>query len=297
MFLPLIQRAAIIRSIRLFFDERGFVEVETPIRIRAPANETHIDAPPSGEAFLRASPELQMKRLLADGYTKIYQIGSCFRMNEEGDRHHPEFTMLEWYRTEADYTAILEDFRDLMLHCAMAVHGAPRWTYQGEPVDVSSWEVLTVREAYVRWASWDPIGAYNADRFDMDMALTIEPALPRDRLCILKDYPAEAAALSALDPSDVRIAQRWEGYLGGMELCNAFTELTDVNEQRARFEKAAAERQNAGRTAYPMDEAFLEALSRLPPCGGAALGVDRLCMILLDVPRIRNIRIVDNTIT
>ncbi|MCL1856804.1 MAG: EF-P lysine aminoacylase GenX [Kiritimatiellaeota bacterium] len=295
MFLPLVQRAAIVRAIREFFDARGFIEVETPIRLRAPANEAHINAPPSGDAFLRASPELEMKRLLADGHPRIYQIGACFREGEEGDRHHGEFTMLEWYRAHADYDAILDDFCALVPHCATTLHGTLRWEYQKTLLDLSlPPDVITVHEAYRRWAAWDPVAAYHAERFDMDMALKIEPALPKDRLCILKDYPAGAAALSALHPGNPRLAQRWEGYLGGMELVNAFTELTDPAEQRARFEAAAAERRRMGNVPYPINEAFLASLSRLPPSGGAALGVDRLAMLLLDIPRIRAIRVTDD---
>lgn len=285
-------RAAIVRALRTTLDGLGFVEVETPIRIPAPANELHIDAPASGRAFLRTSPELQMKRLLCAGNDRIYQLGSCFREGERGERHNPEFTMLEWYRSNAGADDVLADLRALVSDAALALHGSKRFPCGGVTVDVGEpWHVLTVRNAFLRSAGWDPVAAFDAERFDLDMAFKVEPALPRDRPCILRDYPAPAAALSRLCPDDPGVAERWEMYLGGFELCNAFGELTDAREQRARFLAATEARRRLGAAAYPLDEEFLAALEAgMPPSGGAALGVDRLCMALLDLPDIAAVR-------
>ena len=279
-------RARVLRTIRAFFDERGFVEVETPVRIPAPAPEPHIDCPASGDWFLRASPELQMKKLLAAGMPRIYQIGPCFRAGERGRRHSPEFTMLEWYRAEADYNDIAADMEALVsevLRSAGATGVAP-------VAATLPFARLTVREAYLRWAGWDPVAEWDQDRFDFDMATKIEPNLPRKPL-FLTDYPAPAASLSRLRADDPRVAERWELYVEGMELANAFTELMDAAEQRRRFEAARAERRELGEADYPLDEDFLSALERMPPAGGVALGVDRLVMLACGASSIDEVRV------
>ena len=272
-------RAGVLQTIRAFFDARGFVEVETPTRIPAPAPEPHIDCPASGDWFLRASPELQMKKLLAAGLPRIYQIGPCFREGERGRRHSPEFTMLEWYRAEADYTDIARDMEELVR--------AILWARGSVPLPFAR---LTVREAYIRWAGWDPVEDWNQDRFDFDMATKIEPNLPKGPL-FLTDYPAPAASLARLKAEDPRVAERWELYVDGMELANAFTELTDSAEQRKRFEAARAERRVLGEADYPLDEDFLFALARMPPAGGVALGVDRLVMLACGAASIDEVRV------
>ena len=287
------RRAAMVRALRAALDEGGFVEVETPVRIPAPANEPHIVPPASGRAFLRASPELQMKRLLAAGMGRIYQIGPCFREGERGDRHAPEFTMLEWYRAPGGWEDVLRDGERLVLAAAAALHGAgaARVPFRGGSLDLAApWERVPVREAYRRWAGWDPVEAWDAERFDLDMALKVEPALPRDRAVVLFGYPAQAASLARLSPEDPRVAERWELYLGGMEIANAFGELADPAEQRRRFEAARDEKIACGETPMPLDEDFLADLARMPPAGGAALGVDRLAMVLLDAPDIDSVR-------
>ena len=272
-------RAQVLRTIRAFFDGRGFVEVETPVRIPAPAPEPHIDCPASGDWFLRASPELQMKKLLAAGLPRIYQIGACFREGERGRRHAPEFTMLEWYRANADYTDIAADMEELVR--------AVLWARGSAPLPFAR---LTVREAYRQWAGWDPVADWDQDRFDFDMATKIEPNLPKGPL-FLTDYPAPAASLARLRADDPRVAERWELYVDGMELANAFTELTDAAEQRRRFEAARAERRTLGEADYPLDEEFLAALARMPPAGGVALGVDRLVMLACGVHDIADVRV------
>ena len=216
----LSERARVLREIRAFFDVRGFTEVETPVRIPAPAPEPHIDCPPSGDWFLRASPELQMKKLLAAGMERIYQIGPCFREGEKGSRHSPEFTMLEWYRANADYSDIARDAEELVAEVL-------------RPRGSAALPRVTVREAYRRWAGWDPVEAWDQDRFDFDMATKIEPNLPKGPLLPM-DYPAPAASLARLKADDPRVAERWELYVDGLELANAFTELTDPVEQRRR---------------------------------------------------------------
>ena len=272
----LSERACVLRAIRAFFDARGFTEVETPVRIPAPAPEPHIDCPPSGDWFLRASPELQMKKLLAAGMERIYQIGPCFRAGEKGRRHSPEFTMLEWYRANADYLDIARDAEELLAEILRPRRSAalPR---------------VTVREAYLRWAGWDPVETWDQDRFDFDMATKIEPNLPKEPL-FLTDYPAPAASLARLKSDDPRVAERWELYVNGIELANAFTELVDPVEQRRRFELAREERRALGEADYPLDEEFLDALARMPPSGGVALGVDRLVMLACGASSIADVQ-------
>ncbi len=271
----LSERARVLREIRAFFDARGFTEVETPVRIPAPAPEPHIDCPPSGDWFLRASPELQMKKLLAAGMERIYQIGPCFRAGEKGRRHSPEFTMLEWYRANADYSQIAVDAEELLVEVLTRDHA-----------DVQR---ITVREAYLRWAGWDPVETWDQDRFDFDMATKIEPNLPKEPL-FLTDYPAPAASLARLKSDDPRVAERWELYVDGIELANAFTELIDPVEQRRRFELAREERRALGEADYPLDEKFLDALARMPPSGGVALGVDRLVMLACGASSIADVQ-------
>ncbi len=272
-------RAQILREIRAFFDDRGFIEVDTPVRIPSPAPEPHIDCPPSGAWYLRASPELQMKKLLAAGMERIYQIGPCFREGERGRRHSPEFTMLEWYRANADYNDIAADMEALVAGVLSRFRGG----------GVRRFDRLPVREAYRRFAGWDPVEAFDQDRFDFDMAVKIEPNLPKGPTFLI-DYPAAAASLSRLKADDPRVAERWELYVDGMELANAFTELTDPAEQRARFEAAKAERRELGEADYPLDEDFLAVLGAMPPSGGVALGVDRLVMLACGASSIDEVR-------
>ncbi|MGI6100473.1 MAG: EF-P lysine aminoacylase EpmA [Kiritimatiellia bacterium] len=289
----LARRDRLLRAIRGYFQNAGYIEVETPVRIPAPAPEEQIDCPESEGAWLRASPELQMKRLLAAGAERIYQMGPCFRRGERGRRHNPEFTLLEWYHAGVASDAIRDECCQLIRHVTRELTGGTRFVCQGTPVEVGgTWERLTVREAFMRWAGWDPVGDWDADRFDVDLVERVEPQLPRERPCILEGYPAPAASLARLDPHDPRVAERWELYLGGMELANAYTELTDGAAQRRRFEEANAARRAAGRDVYPLDEGFLDDLAagRFPPCGGIALGVDRLAMLLCDAAAIDEVR-------
>jgi lysyl-tRNA synthetase class 2 len=257
-------RDALMQSIRAFFHSDGFVEVETPIRIKTPCMELHIDAEPSGDRWLRTSPELYHKKLLAQGAQKIFEIGKCFRQGERGDRHHPEYTMLEWYRAGSDYNVMLADTTRLLRAA-------------GIPGDL---KVFTIAEIYEKFTGWNPVEKFDADRFDFDMVEKIEPSLPKDVPVILKDYPAECCALARLKPDNPKVAERWELYLGGIEIANAYSELTDPIEQRARFEKWGAQRKALGKIVYPIDEEFIRCLETMPPSGGCALGMDRLLMAL-----------------
>lgn len=267
----LVRRADILRRMRAFFDGRGFVEVETPVRIPAPAPEPHIDCPPCGRDFLRASPELQMKKLLAAGMERIYQIGPCFRDGEKGRRHNPEFTMIEWYRRAADYRAIAADLTALFAELAPDAGPVVEWR---------------VRDAYREIAGWDPWTDWDADRFDFDMAAKIEPNLPDEPL-FLMDYPRQAASLARISGDS---AERWEFYWKRVELANCFTELCDSDEQRGRFDAARAERRRLGEADYPLDEAFLAKLPDIGSAAGVALGVDRLVMLLCDADSIDSVR-------
>ena len=270
-------RAKVVAETRKFFDERGFLEVETDVRIAAPAPEVHIDCPQCGGMFLRASPELQMKKLLAAGSGNIYQIGPCFREGEIGSRHNPEFTMLEWYRAEADYGDIKRDLVELWEKLAKMFAGGRNF---------GDMETITVREAYRKWAGWDPWEEWDQDRFDYDMAVKVEAEIG-GRTVFLTDYPVQCASL-AKTRGDV--AERWEFYAGGMELANAFSELTDAGEQGRRFAEARRQRRETGEADYPIDGEFLEALGSMPRAGGAALGMDRLVAVLSGVGDIHETR-------
>ena len=280
------ERAKIVQAIRRFFDEREFVEVETAVRIPAPAPEEHIDCPPVvGGGYLRASPELQMKKLLAAGMDKIYQIGPCFREGERGSRHNPEFTMIEWYRRGANYLDIKRDLESLLEGLGVA---------EGENI------LLRVRDAYLRYVGWDPWeGDWDQDRFDFDMATKIEPAIKElGGGVFLMDYPPQAASLAKLTTTrptannsrPTTYAERWEFYWDGMELANCFTELCDRDEQKLRFEKAKEARKLLKEADYPIDSEFIDCLPKIENAAGVALGIDRLVMVLTKMKEISAVR-------
>ncbi len=279
-------RSLILSSIRAWFEKAGFIEVDTPVRLPTPALEVHIDAIPSGNAFLRTSPELHMKRLLAAGYERIYQMGPCFRLGERGRLHHPEFTLLEWYRASSDYLQILQDTEALLTHVAsttfLSSHQPPTSNHSSSfPLPPPPWPRFTVSELFLAHAGWDPVRDYNDRRFEEDLVNKVEPALPRNTPVFVMDYPAAASALSRRKPGRVDVAERWELYISGVEIANAFSELTDAGEQEQRFRQWASQRQADGRPVYPLDEAFLSALRLgMPPSGGIAVGIDRLVMVL-----------------
>ncbi len=277
----LIHRAAIISAIREFFDRKNYLEVETPVRIPAPAPELHIDAPPSGEWFLQPSPELCMKRLLAAGFDRIFQICKCFRQKERGGRHLPEMTMLEWYAAGTDYGYMMDECREMILYLADRVASPRPLVYQTHRIDLHQpWPRLTVAEAFDRHGSVSMREALQTQRFDEVMGLEIEPNLGLEMPVFLVDYPAACGALARLKAGRPEVAERFELYIGGLELCNGFSELTDPSEQRHRFDHESRQRAEAGKTAYPMPEPFLNALGDMPPASGNALGLDRLVMVL-----------------
>jgi elongation factor P--(R)-beta-lysine ligase len=276
-------RALMVQAIRDFFMRQGYLEVETPILIPAPAPELHIDAIPAKGGYLQTSPELYMKRLLAAGYERIFQMCRCFRQGERGDLHLPEFTILEWYSSHAGY-------RDIMFECEAMIQavakdlGLPeKIQYRGRAIDLGGpWERVTVHEAFERYGTLSLEKSMEKGRFDVCMVEEIEPHLGSPEPTFLCDYPASMAALARLKPDNARVAERFELYMGGVELANAFTELTDPAEQRARFQEEKKRRGEQGREAYPFPEKFLEALALMPEAAGIALGFDRLAMIFSD---------------
>jgi len=276
-------RARILAAVRGWFAGRGFLEVETPVRIAAPAPERHIDAVPSGGRFLVTSPELQMKRLLAAGYERVFQICRCFRGAERGPSHLPEFTMLEWYRAGGGIDDLMRDCEELLTSAARAAGwGFPPAGPAGKRVDlVPPWQRVDVVEAFERHAGWRPGSRPDPARFDVDLVDKVEPALPADRPVFLVGYPASLASLARIDPARPDRALRFELYAGGLELANGFDELTDPAEQRRRFEEDEAWRRAAGKPPYPADGRFLAALDGgMPASAGIALGFDRLVMLL-----------------
>lgn len=284
-------RARLAGRVRAHFSGLGFLEVETPVVIAANAPEANIDAlGVEGGRWMRTSPELAMKRLLAAGSGAIFQLGPCARKGERGRIHREEFWMLEWYRPGGDETDILEDAKGLVESLAAEFWGDPGKGPGGLDGRREAWETLTVAGAFRKWAGWDPVETWDADRFDLDLVDKVEPRLDRRHPVVLTDYPAAVAALSRKKDGDPRVARRWEMYWGGVELMNTFCELTDPVEQRRRFEEENRARAARGALPYPLDEAFLEALGRMPPSGGTALGLERLLMLLTGADGIAAVR-------
>lgn len=281
----LAKRQLILEAVRCFFASRDFLDVETPNRIPAPAPEVHIDSFMSGTWFLHPSPEVCMKRLLAAGYKRLFQICKCYREGERGARHLPEFTLLEWYRAGADYTALMADCEDLVSETAQQLKLGQRFTYQGQKIDLAlPWGRITVDEAFRRYAGMSVSDVIAAGRFDEILVETVEPHLGYGKPTFLYDYPLSMASLARKKSSNPLVAERFELYICGIELANGFSELTDAEEQRCRFAEATEERRQLGKTAFPLPEPFLEDLSRMPEAAGIALGLDRLVMVLTDAP-------------
>ncbi len=279
----LTKRARIVHAIRAFFIARDFLEVETPQRIPANAPELHIYAVESDNWFLHTSPELAMKRLLAAGYERIYQICHCWRAGERGQYHLPEYSMLEWYRSHCDYQALMSDCEELFV----ALANNDDLIYQGSRIDLTRpWPRLSVTDAFNIYASMSAAEALAEDCFDELLVSQIEPNLAVDRPLFLTEYPISQAALARPKPTDPTVAERFELYIGGMELANAFSELVDTDEQRRRFSKEEKQRRSSGKIAYPTAEPFLQELSNMPESAGIALGIDRLIMLFCDLSHI-----------
>jgi len=320
----LIARGRVLGAVRRFFAENGFVEVETPALQVSPGLEPHLRAfatvlhePGEGRArplYLHTSPEFAMKKLLAAGLPRIWQLAHVFRDGERSATHHPEFSMLEWYRAGADYEALMADCEGLLRRAQQAV-GAAAMSWQGRTADANRpLERLSVAAAFERYAGIDVL-ATAPDPAQPDAALLaaaaekigiaprpdddwetlffriflerIEPHLGKGVPTILYDYPLSFAALSRPKPGDARLCERFELYVCGLELANAFSELTDAQEQRRRFRADQAKKQTLYGETYPIDEDFLAALEHgLPKCAGIALGFDRLVMMLTGAERI-----------
>lgn len=277
----LVTRSCVLQSIRSFFHDKGYIEIETPVRIPAPAPEANIDAFQTEEWFLHTSPELCMKRLLAAGYTRIFQICKCFRKEERGRIHLPEFTVLEWYTAGHTYLDMMNQCEDLIQFAADACTGKDHFFYKSEKIMLSSpWDRISVSDAFAQFSKISMEEALHRDCLDEVMALEIEPFLGKTRPVFLYDYPSSCAALARTKPGSPHVAERFELYIGGLEICNAFTELTDLFEQRSRFIKELSDRKNAGKIEYPMPERFLEALDDMPASTGNALGIDRILLLM-----------------
>jgi lysyl-tRNA synthetase class 2 len=303
-------------EIRSFFNQRGFLETRTPMLVACPGMEAHI-RPFKLEtgAYLPTSPEFALKRLLVGGLEKIFQIAPAFRLEPKSNTHSPEFTLLEWYRAFAGMNEIMTDTEELIEQLALKIRGEPAISFQGRRFSVARpWPRLFIRDLFREHAGFDWVQAQSVSqmtdhchRLGLETAKqdswddlyfriwlnVIEPKLPQERAVFVYGYPPSQAALSVIqqDPDGSRFARRFEAYAAGIELCNAFEELTDPSEQRARFEKDMDLRQLQYGTSFPrtpLDEEFLTALTEgMPPSGGNALGVDRLIMLLGDEPDIR----------
>jgi lysyl-tRNA synthetase class 2 len=316
----LTARSAVTRAVRAWFDEQGFTEVETAILQVSPGNETHLHAPRTelthsdgGRVmrYLRTSPEFACKKLLAAGESKIFEFARVFRDRERGDLHLPEFTMLEWYRADAGYDAVIADTIVVIAHAAHAT-GIGRFSFRGRGADpFAEPELLTVASAFERFAGIDLLATIAdgegdraalaaaggsrvrisdddtwSDIFSKVLVEHIEPNLGQGRLTILLEYPAPEAALARTSPSDPRVAERFEVYACGVELANGFGELIDTNEQRRRFRVAMDEKQRRYGERYPLDEDFLAAVAKMPQASGVALGFDRLVMLASGASRV-----------
>ena len=309
----LLARNAIASALRAWFVEQGFIEVETSVLQISPGNETHLHAPcteivdPGGrraKRYLRTSPEFACKKLLAAGEAKIFEFARVFRDRERGRLHLPEFTMLEWYRANAPYDAVMADGVVAIAHAAQAT-GIGRFSYRGNSADpFAEPELLTVAAAFDRFAGIDLLASVANGRGDRESLAAvantkvriadddtwsdifskvlvehIEPNLGQGRLTLLFEYPVPEAALARLKASDPRVAERFEIYACGVELANGFGELIDPVEQRHRFTHAMEEKQRRYGENYPLDEDFLAALASMPEASGVALGFDRLVML------------------
>lgn len=322
----LVRRQAVTKAIRQFFDAQSFDEVETPILQICPVIDTHIrafatdlrgvDGVVKATRYLHTSPEFDMKKLLVAGCGNnmggIYQIANVFRNAEGSKRHRVEFKLLEWYRTNADYTDMMTDCEGLLQACATAVQ-VTQFSYKDFICDpFASFERLTVVEAFDRYAGIDltaclddkavlreavrGLGLHTADDDEWDdlffrvMDDKIEPNLGMGAPTFLCDYPIAMASLSKPKESDPRLAERFELYVCGIELANAFSELTDADEQVRRYHIEMDEKERIYGERYPLDEEFIAALRHgMPPSGGIALGVDRLVMLICGANDIQDV--------
>jgi len=285
---PNLQRRALIYHFtRAFFEEQGFLEVETPIRVPAIAPELHIAPFESEGWFLSTSPELYMKRLLAAGYDKLFQISHCFRKGERGRWHNPEFTLLEWYRTGANHMQMIQDTEKLVITLADRLGLGSVIQYRGKSIDLTlPWQRITVSNAFLNVAGWNPIAEPDPLRFDTDLVTKVIPSFAPSQPIVLMDYPAGMASLARLKPNEPGVAERAEVFMSGLELANAYSELRDPKEQERRFQQEIEQIQREQGRRIAMPQQFLKAVAHLPECGGIALGMDRLVMLFCDASSI-----------
>ena len=291
------RRSEILGAVRDFFARGGFLEVDTPIRVSECAPEAQIDPFESGDHCLVTSPELHMKRLLVGGVPRLFQLVHCFRKDELGALHAPEFMMLEWYRAFAAVESVMADTERLIHELCTRFSGGPRLSLaSGVALDLTlPFLRITVRDAFRRFAGVDDaarLALSDEDAYFQTLVDRVEPALAAlDRPVFLCEYPASQAALARLAPHDPSVAERFELYLGGVELCNGYGELNDAAEQRRRFALDLDRRRQRGHERPALPERFLDALDQgMPPAAGNALGMERLIMILLGEPSIDRIR-------
>lgn len=283
------QRARILTAVRGFFMDQGYLEVETPYILPAPIPEAHIDYIETPGGVLHPSPEVYMKRLVAQGYSRIYQIARCFRDSERGDRHLAEFTLLEWYRT-GDYMALMEECEAMVVSVAHRIGLGTQVPYQGGVIQLARpWERMTVREAFKRYAPMPMEEAIERDGFEEILVGFVEPRLGVPVPSFLYDYPAQMASLSRICAHDSDLCERFELYLGGLEIANGFSELVDAREQERRFNGELEARKRTGLPTHPMPRPFLRALEKMPETAGIALGLDRLIMVLCDCGHIGDV--------
>lgn len=289
-----LSREKVIDAIRAFFKKKDFREVFTPTLVPVPSIEPNLEVfktqlrtsrGKKRDGYLVMSPEFSIKKLLAAGVGNCFEIAKCFRNEEEvSTLHNPEFTMLEWYRINSDYTDIMNDFEDLFTN----IIGSNRLVYQGTKYDISKpWPRVSVADAFRKFAGKDVLKVSDEDFYQIFFN-KIEPHLRAEhKPFIIYDYPVSQASLSRPKRSDSRYAERFEVFLAGIELGNCFSELIDYKEQKKRFQKDLLERASHKRTLYPIDEELVDALkSGLPQVSGIAVGVDRLIMLAADAPSI-----------
>jgi len=285
-------RAACFSCLRAFFAAEGFLEVDTPLRLPVLLPERFIHPLTSEDFFLQPSPELCMKRLLARGCAKIFQICHCFRQGEKGRLHHEEFMMLEWYRLDADYRQLMADCNALLAFLAVNLdkfippEAGFSWPGNVQAHFLAGGQSLPLADAFIRYAPLTLDEAVANGTFDETLVKHIEPRLGFSRPTFLMDYPASLASLARLSPEDKRIAERFELYYRGVELANGFSELTDTAEQRLRFQEEISVIEREGKFRPAMPERFLADLSKIGNACGIALGLDRLIMLLLGKSRL-----------
>ncbi len=282
-------RAALFRLIRSFFDDQGFLEVDTPLRQPIFIPESTIVPLSADDHYLQTSPELCMKRLLAQGCDKIYQICPCFRKGELGRLHLEEFTMLEWYRSGADYLDLMSDCEDLLrfivqkLECVVAPDSEHYQQKLLSKTDLGlDWQKMSVVRAFELFSPVSLVDALEKDRFDELLVEYIEPHLGLGAPTFLYDYPVALGSLAKRSAHNPGVVERFELYINGVELANGFSELTDTGEQRSRFKDEITVMAMNGRPGVKMPQRFLADLQKLDTAAGIALGVDRLFMLLMN---------------